>query len=333
MCVCLRYKKKKSSTHLEMIHTNVLTPCIYSLTYLHIFLLWMGYEWGVRWLMFVYLFVCVPVLDIFIPTEWTLFLLKKDTHTWIHDLLLHLWLPVQYLCLVYVCLRSHTTCLDILNVGIVFGQGINVAHELFHRREWYHQWTARRLLELSCYGVFEIEHLFGHHKNVGRVSDPATAPLGMTVYDFIPRSIRGTVTNAFRFNLNHCVWSVVRSVFLLYCTWFWLGWSSLFFHLGVSGVSVCFLEIINYVEHYGLERSDDEPVGEHHSWDAPLAVSSLILFKLPLHSDHHMRCLKPYPELIARPHARQLPCSYPVMILIALFPSLFFFITHEPDVN
>jgi len=58
----------------------------------------------------------------------------------------------------------------------------------------------------------------------------------------------------------------------------------MFYHL-TGLIGVYFLEIINYIEHYGLERKEISPgvyekVTVMHSWNAPYRVSNAIMFKL-----------------------------------------------------
>ena len=95
------------------------------------------------------------------------------------------------------------------------------------------------------------------------------------------------------------------------------------------------LEIINYVEHYGLLRRQIdgryEPVREEHSWNADFTVSNWILFNLQLHSDHHAHMERPYEELRTVPGAPQMPAGYPAMVLLALVPPLWF-ATMDPRV-
>ena len=53
--------------------------------------------------------------------------------------------------------------------------GINVAHELGHRKTKWERFLAKLLLMPSLYMHFYIEHNFGHHLNVGTPDDPATS--------------------------------------------------------------------------------------------------------------------------------------------------------------
>ena len=47
------------------------------------------------------------------------------------------------------------------------------------------------------YGHFTIEHVYGHHKRVATPEDPASAPKGMTVYQFLPKSIIGSYHSSY----------------------------------------------------------------------------------------------------------------------------------------
>lgn len=69
---------------------------------------------------------------------------------------------------------------------------------------------------------------------------------------------------------------------LLGAIYWLLGWRAIFFQLAYSFVGVFFIELINYVEHYGLDRKKDErgiyePISEQHSWNS---ASSTLLFRI-----------------------------------------------------
>ena len=67
--------------------------------------------------------------------------------------------------------------------GVLFGAlGINIAHELGHRREKVFQRLAKALLILSLYMHFFIEHNRGHHSRVATPEDPATSQYNTTVF-------------------------------------------------------------------------------------------------------------------------------------------------------
>ena len=106
------------------------------------------------------------------------------------------------------------------------------------------------------------------------------------------------------------------------------GWPGVLLFGLQSLWALVLLEIINYVEHYGLQRRRVggrwEPVREEHSWNADFTVSNWVLFNLQLHSDHHARMNKPFEQLRTIADAPQLPAGYPAMVLLALVPPLWF---------
>jgi alkane 1-monooxygenase len=228
-------------------------------------------------------------------------------------------------------------------VGTVTGGiGITVAHELTHRAARIDRVIAKALLVSVGYGHFVVEHVRGHHVRVGTPDDPATAPRGMSVYRFIVRSVLGSFLHAWRLEamrLQHerrSIWtfrnwvltgSLLSIVLLAIATSF--GGAKAAFLLSLQAVwAVMLLEIINYIEHYGLSRrrigSGYESVREEHSWNANYAVSNWLLFNLQLHPDHHTHVQRSFEQLRSVAAAPQLPAGYPTMILLALVPPAWF---------
>ena len=77
-----------------------------------------------------------------------------------------------------------------------------------------------------------------------------------------------------RFGILHS--SILAAIYLCF------GAKAVLFHLMYSFVGVFFIELINYVEHYGLYRRKDtrgiyEPITERHSWNS---TSSGLLFRI-----------------------------------------------------
>jgi alkane 1-monooxygenase len=87
------------------------------------------------------------------------------------------------------------------------------------------------------------------------------------------------------------------------------------------------LEIINYIEHYGLERAKGadgryERTTHLHSWNSDYALSNLMLFQLQRHSDHHAYPKRRYAVLRHHADSPQLPGGYSAMFVLALCPPL-----------
>lgn len=261
------------------------------------------------------------------------------------DIPLFLWVPTQLGILVTLTAAAPTLTWAQL-VGwsaaaaiISGGGGITVAHELVHRKSKLHRAAAEVLMTSVSYPWFNVEHVLGHHKNVATPIDPATSRLGEGVYAFWVRSVTGSLASAWRLETQRVQGRGLRGLadrrvryplvlLLAIAAATALGgvWGlALFLLQGVLGFSL--LEVINYVEHYGLLREQRpsgryERVRPHHSWNSTHALTNRLLFHLPRHADHHAWASRPYDQLRPWPDAPALPFGYPTMVLIALVPPL-----------
>ena len=309
----------------------------------------LGWARGGAWPLLVplWVFVAIPALDS---------LLGRDDgepaelpSPFVHELALRLWVPVQLglLALTLVTAPSYAWGERLLlaaSLGLAVGAGgINVAHELLHRRSRLDRALAEVLMASASYTWFCVEHVLGHHRHVGTPADPASARLGESVYAFVPRSVVGGFASFLRIERAYAgrrgiPWWSLRDRRTRYL----LGLAALYAGLAAAGgvvavtvfavqsvVAVGLLEVINYVEHYGLVRREVRP-GEYervepaHSWNSTHAVTSAFLFNLPRHADHHAYASRPYWQLRAWPDAPQLPLGYATMVLVALLPPLWF---------
>ena len=142
-----------------------------------------------------YTFALIPLLELLLPislqnmsaTEEAI--AKEDI--W-YDWVLYLMVPVQYALLVLFFTTTTDPLLTtfevvgrVLSMGIACGAiGINMAHELGHRKNKFDIFTTRLLLLPCLYMHFTMEHNYGHHKNVATELDPATAKKGQSLYYF-----------------------------------------------------------------------------------------------------------------------------------------------------
>lgn len=238
-----------------------------------------------------------------------------------------------------------------LSVGLVTGGiGITVAHELGHKKSKLERFYSKLLLMTVGYMHFYIEHNRGHHVYVATPADPATARRNENVYAFWFRSVFAGYAHAWKLEAetlkrkghsifsghNQMIWFTVLP--LLFCAGltivasYWYGyraWSVPLFFLAQSVIAFTLLELVNYIEHYGIVRrklSDGnyERVNPLHSWNASHLLSNFFLFQLQRHSDHHANAIKRYQVLNHYDESPQLPFGYPTMILIALVPPLWF---------
>lgn len=230
------------------------------------------------------------------------------------------------------------------------GIGITVAHELGHKKSALEQFYSKLLLMTVCYMHFFIEHNRGHHVQVATPQDPATARKNENFYSFWIRSVMGGYMHAIKLEKESLhrkgkgVWSLQNSMIwytilpLVFCasvtTVFSLIadaflWQIPVFFFTQSILAFTLLELVNYVEHYGIMRKEIAPgkyerVNPLHSWNASHLVSNFFLFQLQRHSDHHANAIKRYQVLNHYDSSPQLPFGYPTMILLAVVPPVWF---------
>jgi len=228
----------------------------------------------------------------------------------------------------------------ILSTGFAIASyGTNVAHELTHRiHEKFDLTVGKWILSMSMNADFAIEHVWGHHVRIGTKDDPATAREGETVYAFVIRSTIGSFHSAWEIEKKRLAKKQLQ-------TWSWhnkvlrghamaLCWISLFYFVAGTFGAIMFigqavfakfiLEVVNYLEHYGLTRDPKERVQPYHSWNANQRMSAMILFSLNRHSAHHEKGMLPFWKLDPYENVPHLPFGYLSMILISLFPPLWF---------
>lgn len=230
-----------------------------------------------------------------------------------------------------------------LSVGISSGVlGINIAHELSHRvNERLEPLLSRIMLSTVLYMHWGLEHVVGHHRRVATTEDPATARIGESVYAFLPRTIFGGFVSAWEFEAarqkkkgrplwhyrNKVVSTLAVEAALIVAMALAFGPVGLVYFLVQALVAVVLLEIINYIEHYGLVREKAEdgryaPVQPRHSWNSSNRVTNLFLFNLQRHSDHHYKPGRRYQLLRHHDQSPQLPTGYAGMVLLAVVPPL-----------
>lgn len=260
----------------------------------------------------------------------------------------YLYLPLHYAGLVagaWMVARGGLSIVDqlglALTVGTVTGIGINTAHELGHKKEKVERRLALVALAPSGYGHFAVEHNRGHHLRVSTPEDPASSRLGETFWAFLPRTVWGSLTSAWHLETtrlrgqtkrvvspdNDVLVGWTMTVLLFGVLGILLGPETLPFLVAQAVFGFCLLEIVNYIEHYGLARQRTESgryerVRPIHSWNSNNIGSNVLLYHLERHSDHHAHPTRRYQSLRHFEESPQLPTGYAGMMFLALFPPL-----------
>lgn len=226
----------------------------------------------------------------------------------------------------------------VIITGLMIGMvGTITAHELTHRTwDKISMFIGRWLLSFSFDTVFSIEHVYGHHRYVSTTEDPATAPRGRNVYHHIVAStIKGNISawNIEKKRLarkgqsvyslhNAVIRGHLMSVVLVALAWGMGGWEAAAFFTVCALWGKSLLEIVNYMEHYGMVRNPNTPVQPRHSWNTNKRISSWAMFNLTRHSHHHAQGEVPYQDLKPFPEAPMMINGYLTTIIIALIPPL-----------
>ena len=298
-----------------------------------------------------WILVGMPIIDTIFGTQkgnspaWADAQMEQDRY---YRILTYLYLPLQYAGFFWACwyVTSHDMSLFAwfglaLTVGAVGGIGIANAHELGHKNTRIERWWAKVVLAQTGYGHFEIEHNRGHHVRVATPEDPASARFGESFWAFFPRSVIGAARSGWALEKKRLAfrgkgpWTLENDVLNA-----WIISVVLF-----GGVIVAFgpqlipflvvqavfgfslLEVVNYLEHYGLLRQQGpdgryERVRPEHSWNSDHIATNMLLYGLERHSDHHANPVRRYQVLRTFDEAPQLPSGYGTMVGLAYLTPL-----------
>jgi alkane 1-monooxygenase len=317
--------------------------------------MWALTGWSIWfWIGPVVILLIVPAIDLVAgldrsnPPDDVIEALENDKYyRWIT----YLFLPIQYAGFVgafWLIAEGGLTWFEQLglaiSIGCIGGIGINTAHELGHKKEANERWLSKIALAPVFYGHFYIEHNRGHHVRVATPEDPASSRVGENFYQFWPRTVWGSLKSAWRLEKrryarrkqhpfrigNDVLNSWLMSIVLWGALIAWLGVGILPFLVVQAIVGFSLLEVVNYMEHYGMlrqkvgvgERQRYERVDPSHSWNSNNIATNVLLYHLQRHSDHHANPTRRYQALRDYQESPVLPTGYAGMIVLAIVPAV-----------
>ncbi|MDC1275462.1 alkane 1-monooxygenase, partial [Ascidiaceihabitans sp.] len=264
-----------------------------------------------------------------------------------------IWAPLQFITvfglIAYVTGASHLGAWEkiglFLGIGVITGTiGINYSHELMHQKNKMERQMADILLGMVMYSHFRSEHMLVHHRYVATPRDPVTARMGEHFYRYFPRVLSSSFLSALGAEAAMLVrkdlpatdrgnpfwkYAALQGSFLL-LSFILGGWVGVGLFLLQAGIAIWQLELVNFIEHYGLTRKHlgegkYEHVQPRHSWNAAHKASNWLLINLQRHSDHHYKPDRSFPILqnYTEADAPQLPYGYPIITMAAMYPPLF----------
>lgn len=313
------------------------------------------------WVFFtpIFAFVLMPIMELLLPVKTANLseeeAISKDESRFF-NFLLYFNVPLVF-SLVFWYLYSLSTVSYsnyelvglTFSLGIVVGSnGINVAHELGHRKNQFEKTLGKLLLLPALYMHFYIEHNFGHHVHAATKEDPASAGYNQTVYSFWVQSMVHQYTSAWKLQnkllktgghsffsvKNDMFWYVLFQLSYLMILFLVFGLQGMLLGIAIAVTGAVLLETINYIEHYGLRRNKKasgryERVSEIHSWNSNHVLVRVMLYELTRHSDHHYRAHKKYQLLDYHDVSPQMPYGYPTSMVLSLVPPLWFSIMNK----
>ncbi|CAN5567889.1 alkane 1-monooxygenase [soil metagenome] len=255
----------------------------------------------------------------------------------------YLFLPLQFGAIFFACAMWSSGDLGFLSslglaltMAMVGGIAINTAHELGHKRKSYERWLSKVALAQTFYGHFFIEHNRGHHVRVATPEDPASSRLGESFWAFLPRSVAGSLRSSMELErirlerMGKPFWTIQNDVLNAWAMSFALfaGLAAIFGLSVLPWLSVqalagfSLLEVVKYLEHYGLLRQKEESgryerCRPEHSWNSNNIASNVFLYHLQRHSDHHANPIRRYQALRSYDELPELPSGYATMIVLA----------------
>lgn len=221
----------------------------------------------------------------------------------------------------------------LFSMAIISAFATCVAHELQHRKGELDRAVARIIMAICGYGHLLIEHLH-HHATVGDSDIGGTPRKGEASYHFVVRNVVQGFHNAWAIEQRRLIgrnWKWWRNRILQdyalafsIVTFFSLVWGTwgLVVFIAQALFAVFAIEMITYIQHYGVTRQSVEKVGARHAWAHNCWLTNCITLNITHHSTHHMNASKPYYALRLDPAAPRLPACYFVMFMTALFPPI-----------
>lgn len=236
-----------------------------------------------------------------------------------------------------------------LSIGLINGiLGFTLAHEFIHRRSGFERSIGYVLLLNNFYMHYGLEHIWGHHVYASTKEDPHTAKKGQSFYAYLLWAIAKTFINACKIERkklqkkgfaflsarNAILFFILLQLSLLAAIVFVFGWPSLGFYLFQSLIAITLLHVVNYLQHYGLQRKESlkgniERMDEHHAWHSGNRINQLSLFQLENHAHHHMHPTHPFEDLKHTTGSPKYPTGYSGMIVLAFIPPLWFKVVHK----
>jgi alkane 1-monooxygenase len=175
------------------------------------------------------------------------------------------------------------------------------------------------------YPDFPRLHVESHHRHVAAAVDDHSAPKDLTFYRFFARYLAGELGSLPNDRQrSRTIMLAILQVLLMTGIVLVGGLCALLVFGVTTFLSRAVIALVNYVQHYGLERAPGQKVGVDHAWDLPYKSGNWFYFNAGFHADHHIKASIDPGGLALRSTRFVLPYDIPIILALALVPPLFF---------
>ncbi len=215
---------------------------------------------------------------------------------------------------------------------------VTLAHDLLHSHKKADIFISGMLLTAAGIPHLAADHVAGHHRDVGLSKDPNISRINQSFYSYFVRLAYSRLKESFltqyglpKYLSRKILFLNLKMLAILAGVWITIALCSrhpqktLVFFLFQSFIAYLLYELINYIQHYGLFRKDEqEDITLSLSWNCYYKYTNYILHLLPLHSIHHLPHHKRKIDVSQLKDGPRMPYLYFVMVLMALVPPLWF---------
>lgn len=222
-----------------------------------------------------------------------------------------------------------------LSFWIVSSLNTAIAHELIHSNNELDRFLGRMLDATVGYLHFSEEHGL-HHQRTGHYVGGDVAAPGTSVYSYAVKRYFRTLRAAWdfetarlrrlraRFHANRLIWAVVVPCCMAAIFYWFAGWVGLTIYLFQIVGAAFSVQAITYLQHWGLSEKETPELADFgFSWEDDCWLQACVTLNHAFHGRHHLRPSHRYFELCSTERSLTLPSGYPMMFIVALFPSVF----------
>lgn len=298
---------------------------------------------GIPWMSIAFFYLMLPVVRIFVgddhsppnkrPSRLLLMYLKSVPYVYCIGWVLLLPWTIWFLSTNHLSPISYVGFT--LSLWLVSSLNTAIGHELIHSTSRFDRKLGSILDASVGYVHFMEEHLTHHARN-GHHYDGDTAEPGTSVYAFALKRYFKSLRDAWEYEgarlrrakLNWLQSRMLhRSVIPLVIGTAFYGFA------GPVGLAIYLFQIvgaaftiqaITYLQHWGLSEKKTPALADYgFTWEDGCWMQACVTLNHAFHAQHHLHVARPYYDLSMVKGGLQLPASYPVMFMAALFPGFF----------